>query len=70
MPRWPDVTTSSCASAGYASLPLSRVLPPSLEGCDVEAVRGWRHSVTKLTPALPHNSCIVLRMTAQGRLAE
>jgi hypothetical protein len=53
-PCWPDITASSQAGAEWAPVRLSRVPPPSFEGCDVEAVREWatqRHGVDTGLPA-------------------
>jgi hypothetical protein len=58
--HWSDVTASSRAGAGWASIPLSRVPPSSFEGCGVQAVREWAaqcHGVDTGPPAqLPHSA--------------
>jgi hypothetical protein len=68
--HWSDVTASSRAGAGLTPVPLSRVLLPSFEGCVMEAIQEWRHIVTELTLAFPHNSHTVSGMAAKGELAE
>jgi hypothetical protein len=58
--HWYNVTALSCASVGLKSVPLSRVPPSSLEGCDVEAVQEWAaqcHGVDiGLTTQLPYSA--------------
>jgi hypothetical protein len=36
----------------------------------MEAIQEWRHIVTELTLAFPHNSHLVSGMAAKGELAE
>jgi hypothetical protein len=56
VPHWSDITTSSCAGAGHAFVPFLRVLPSSFEGAACGPYESGRHSVTELTPALPHSA--------------
>jgi hypothetical protein len=53
--HWSDVTVSSRAGTEQASIPPSRVPPSSFEGAACRLYESGRHSVTELTPALPHN---------------
>jgi hypothetical protein len=58
--RWSDVTASSRAGAGSVSVPFSRVLPSSFEGCGVQAIQEWAtqcHRVdTGLLAQLPYSA--------------
>jgi hypothetical protein len=56
MSYWSDVTASSWASAEQASVPPSSVPPSSFEGAARQPYESGRHSVTELTPALPHSA--------------
>jgi hypothetical protein len=68
--HWSDVTALSRAGAGLTSVPLSRVPPPSFEGCDVEAIQEWVAQCHGVDTGLPHSSRTVSGMAAQGGLAE
>jgi hypothetical protein len=51
MAYWSDVT-----GVERASVPFSRVLPSSFEGAARWSYESGQHSVTEMTPALPHSS--------------
>jgi hypothetical protein len=53
--HWSDFTASSSEGVIQASVPLSRVPPPSFEGVVYRPYGGGWHNVTELTPASPHN---------------
>jgi hypothetical protein len=54
-PHWSDVTASSWAGVERASIPFSRVPSSSFEGVSPDPYESGYHSVTELTPALPHS---------------
>jgi hypothetical protein len=56
VPYWSDVTTWSWASTEQAFIPHSRVPLSSFEGAARRPYESGRHSVTELTPALPHSA--------------
>jgi hypothetical protein len=68
--HWSDVMAPSRAGLGLTSVPLSRVPPSSLEGCDMEAVQEWVAQCHRDDTDLPHSSRTVPGMASQGGFVE